>query len=159
MRGFTRAMIAVSVALALGACAQKAEEGVVKGPKGDSDEATNAVLEVVVRDMLVNVPPGEEVYVSFGTSWDDRVDPPSGFLSRLDDIPATIKPVTDYGAEPARTPLLLIVHIAGRDGDTVARVKAMRYRLGVGAADGFTARVTWSHGGWRLAERSEHWLR
>lgn len=159
MRVLKQTWLVLAVAAMASACVQKAQEGVVKGPKGSSDKATNAVIEVVLRDMLVNVPPGEEVYVSFGTSWPDRVDPPAGFLERLADIPATLRPVSDYGTEPTRTPLLLIAHIDSRQSDTEAKVKATRYRLGVGAADGFTARVVWSGGGWSVADRSATWAR
>jgi hypothetical protein len=145
--------IAVCVAVMTAACAQDAAEE----SKGSSVEAAHAVLEVVLRDMLTNVASGEEVYVSFGTSWRDRVDPPAGFLRRFDDVPAALHPVSAYGGGRGRTPLLLAVHVCEEKGEAEVLVEATRYRLGVGAADGFTARVVRSDGGWTIAERADRW--
>jgi len=131
----------------------------VDGEKGKDEAGQMAVAEVVVRHMLVNVPPGEEALVSFGTNWDDPVDPPEGFLGRLDDIPARFGPVSSYREGTDHTPLLLVVHITRWAGESVAEVHAVRYRYGIGASDGFTATVTWRDGAWRVSEKRKSWAR
>jgi hypothetical protein len=150
------------VALVVSACGgPKRVAIVVSGERGQTESSELAVAEVVARHLLVNLPPGEQVYVSFGESWTDPVDPPAGFLGRLGDIAASFAPVSAYREEENKdlTPLLLVVHLERFVGDTVAEVTAIRFRYGVGAADGFTGTVTYANGAWRLSEKRKSWSR
>jgi hypothetical protein len=155
-------LVPALIALVASACGgPKRAAIVVSGERGQTESSELAVAEVVARHLLVNLPPGEDVYVSFGESWTDPVDPPEGFLGRFGDIAATFAPVSAYREDENRntTPLLLVVHLERFVGETVAEVTAVRFRYGVGSADGFAATVTYHEGTWRVSEKRRSWAR
>jgi hypothetical protein len=129
----------------------------VAGEKGVSAEAELDIQELVIRSVTKGGAAGEVLFVSFGESWNDNVDPPDAFLNRLADVDAVFKPVSEYKENPVTNPLLLIVRVTGWINETEAKVSVTRYRLGAGGADGFTAIVKWSQGVWRMGKSSALW--
>lgn len=151
------AIVAVAAMIA-GACGQNGQDR-ENAPEAAVKNVTGDVLAAVLRDMLNEVPPGDTVYVSFGESWQDRVDPPEGFLTRFDGVEADLAPVGRYGPQPGYTPYLLVVHMDRREGDAEAWVRATRYQFGAGTAMGYTAHAVKENGGWRVDGREDLWRR
>jgi hypothetical protein len=129
----------------------------VAGDKGVSAAAELAMRELVVRQLISDRRPQGPVFVSFGKTWADAIDPPAGFLERLADVGVVLKPVSEYRKDTDENPVLLIAHVKEWISETEAHILATRFRLGVGGAEGFTAVVEWSGGVWSIRKRIERW--
>jgi hypothetical protein len=128
----------------------------VVGEKGQSDATIAALQELTVRYVVATRPESGTVFVAFGSSPEDRADPPAGFLARLTDAGVTFAPVSALPAGENSHPLL-VVHDVRWEKDGEALVSITRVRLGAGAADGFTARAVWADGAWTIEERTASW--
>jgi hypothetical protein len=128
----------------------------VAGPAGVSAETELVIYEVVIRNAVANEAKGDTLLVSFGRSWIDHVDPPAGFLGRLD-VDVSLKPVSQRDQLSHRNAVLLEVRLVEPRSETEAKVSVTRFRFGVGASDGFTARVEWADGVWKIAKTTDHW--
>lgn len=129
----------------------------VAGPKGGSPETDLAIQELLVRNLIAEEPARDVVLVSFGESMLDDVDPPHAFFDRLADANVSLQPVSRYDAKANPNGVLLMVRPVTMAGETEAMVAVTRVRYGAGASDGFTARVEWRDGSWRIAKTSRHW--
>ncbi len=129
----------------------------VTGEKGVSAGAELVIQELVIRNALAEKPASGPIFVSFGESWEDRIDPPDGFLERLSDMDIEFKPVSQYRERADANPLLLIVRVTKWTSDTEAEVEATRFRLGVGGADSFTTTVEWTGGAWKMGKTVGFW--
>jgi hypothetical protein len=148
-----RIILAVAVCCAI-ACAPR-YSATVSGPRGRSADAELAIYEMVIRNVVAEEE--EVVLVSFGESWTDHVDPPEGFLDRLDDLEGPLKPVSERSRLPDPNALLYVVHLSAWRSDTQATVAVTRFRFGAGVSEGFTADVTWTDGIWRIQRTTGHW--
>ena len=128
----------------------------VAGPKGESVDAELSIYELVLRSQIAQEPKGEAVFVSFGESWVDHVDPPTGFLGRLAGLDVSLEPVSRHGEHDDPDAVLLVVHLSQWTSETRASV-SVRFRFGVGVSEGFTAVVEWADGLWRLAKTMDYW--
>ncbi len=149
-------ILAIAAYVTVGGCAPRYSV-TVAGPKGQSADAELIIQELVVRNLVTREPGNATVLVSFGKSRLDNVDPPEGFFKRLTDTGVSLKPVSQHDPESNPNVLLLAVHLTEWNGETAARVSVIRYRFGVGASDGFTARVEWTKGSWSIAGTTGHW--
>ncbi len=129
----------------------------VTGEKGTSAEAESAIQELVIRHLIAEDEPGRLVFVSFGTSWNDDIDPSPAFLARLGDVGVTLKPVSQCDKRAYENPVLLVVRVATWTSETEARLSATRFRFGAGGAEGFTANVEWESGIWKMTKRVDRW--
>lgn len=149
-------VLAVMVALGASGCAPRAMLS-APGPRGTGAEADMAIRELAVRHMLALPRDGMEVYVSFGASWNDKVDPPEAFFTRLKDLGGVVHPVSELGELPHEKAVLVVVSQPFWESDQTATVSAVRFRFGVGGADGLSARATWADGVWTLAKVVTNW--
>ena len=129
----------------------------VAGEKGTSAQAELAIQELVIRHLIADDEPGRLVFLSFGTSWNDDIDPSPAFLERLGDVDVTLKPVSQCDKRSYENPVLLIVRVATWTSETEARLSETRFRFGAGGAEGFTANVEWESGIWRITKRLDLW--
>jgi hypothetical protein len=143
-------VLAVAVALIASGCAPRAMLS-VPGPRGTGAGADMAIRELAVRHMLALPRDGMDVYVSFGASWSDKVDPPKTFFERLQDVGDAVHPVSELDEQPQEKAVLLVVSQPFWQSDQSATVSAVRFRFGVGGADGLSARAKWADGVWTLA--------
>jgi hypothetical protein len=130
--------------------------GEVAGEKGPAAGAALAVQELGVRYVVADRGGDHRVFVAFGNTPEGRGDPPAGFLERLTDTGVVFEPASELGEGTSSQPLL-VVHDVRWESDAEAVVSVTRFRRGVGASDGFTARVKWAAGVWRLEKRTASW--
>jgi hypothetical protein len=129
----------------------------VAGPKVASAKTELIIYELVIRNVVADEPKDRVTLVSFGKSWIDHVDPPESFFERLADLDVPLKPVSERGHDSNSSALLVEVRLIEWARDTEASVSVTRFRFGVGVSDGFTARVKWTNGVWRIAKTTGHW--
>lgn len=129
----------------------------VVGPKGNTPEVELVVCELVTRNLVADQPRGETILVSFGESWSDHVDPPAAFFDRLADTHVSLEPVSRHERLATKNTLLFAVQVTEWLSPTEANVSVTRFRFGVGAADGFTAKVKWRDGTWRISKSVHRW--
>jgi hypothetical protein len=149
-------ILAVIACCASNGCAPKYAV-TVAGPKGTSADTQLIIYELVIRNLVADEPKGEIIFVSFGESWIDHVDPPENFFVRLADLDVSLKPVSQHGQLSNPNALLFVVRLIEWTTETEASVSVTRFRFGVGASGGLTAKVEWTDGVWRLVKTTGHW--
>ena len=153
-----RALLVLAVAV-LGASLGCAQRYSIKldGPAGTGPDAELAIQEMLVRNLVAEEPPGAPVLVSFGEWPAQSFDPPAGFLARLSNVAVSLQPVSQFKLTSTPNAVLVAIHTVQWASETEASVAVTRVRFGVGASDGFTARVKRASGAWRVAGTSGHW--
>jgi hypothetical protein len=149
-------ILAIATCCAIVGCAPKASI-TVSGPNDTSEDTKFVIYELVLRNLVADEPSGRKILVSFGESWVDHVDPPEGFFDRLADVDVSLQPVSKRGELANANAVLFEIRLVEWTGESEAKVSVTRFRLGVGASNGFAARVEWVDGAWRLAKATGHW--
>jgi hypothetical protein len=149
-------ILAITACCAINGCAPR-HSITVAGSKVASVETESIIYELVIRNLVADEPSGRVVLVSFGESWIDHVDPPEGFFERLADVDVSLKPVSKRDQLSNPNAVLFEVRLIEWTTESEASVSVTRYRFGVGVSDGFTARVKWTDGVWKLAKTTGHW--
>ncbi len=149
-------MLAMVVCVATAGCAPRYSISVT-GPKGMSTEAEAAIDELLVRNLVQKDTARDIIFVAIGESALDCVDPPPSLFEDLAGPGVRLEPISRYDRSTHSTAPLLALGPVDWASDTEARIAVIRVRFGAGASDGFTARVEWKEGAWKITKTMRHW--
>jgi len=121
------------------------------------EDSEMGIYELVVRNMAAGETEGETIFIAFGDSWPNRVDPPPALLKSLSDMDVSFEAISRQSRRAQPNALVYMAHPIEWIAETEAIVSVTRVRFGVGASDGFTSRVKWTDGKWKIVKTSCFW--